>query len=81
MSVEIYFCPDHPLEHLDFVATYSVMQDWLIDCDGGFLETLDSCAEVIDGPQTINCASCGNSARFGRPPSALEQIAKQAEDG
>ena len=49
----------------EFVATFTVTQEWLLDEFGSYIETLDDCVETIyepDDNDTWMCKSCGYEA-------------------
>ena len=58
-----YRCPVCGAE--SFEVTAHVTQDWNIDCNGSFMESLNDCAEVTHYPDEDdiwNCANCQFSA-------------------
>ena len=58
-----YRCPACGAE--SFEVTAHVTQDWKIDCNGTFLESLNECVEVTHYPDENDiwdCANCGFSA-------------------
>ena len=58
-----YRCPAFGAE--SFEVTAHVTQDWKIDCNGTFLESLNECVEVTHYPDENDiwdCADCGFSA-------------------
>lgn len=58
-----YRCPACGAE--SFEVTAHVTQDWKIDCNGTFLESLNECVEVTHYPDENDiwdCADCGFSA-------------------
>lgn len=45
-----------------FTTTAHVMQEWLVDGDGNFINCIDDCMEVTVGPDKDNiwiCDNCG----------------------
>lgn len=57
-------CPNNR-EHNEFMATAHVTQDWKVDENGMFLETIDECVDVIHSPGLDDewlCAFCGATA-------------------
>ena len=45
-----------------FIVTAHVTQDWLVDGDGNYLETLSECEEVTHRPDDEDvwiCSKCG----------------------
>lgn len=55
-------CPECGCEV--FYVNAHVTQDWKVDCNGDYLETLDECIEVVrlpDDNDLWECADCGHS--------------------
>lgn len=50
-------CPNNK-EHKKFVTVAHVMQDWVVDENGYFLECIDECSQVVHGPDKDNCWNC-----------------------
>ena len=58
-------CLKNP-EHKKFVATAHVMQEWVVDASGQFLEVQNESMEVVHGPDPGNywhCAECSSDAK------------------
>lgn len=56
-------CPRDP-SHKEFYTVAHVMEDWRVDQDGAFIESI-GCLEVEHGPDpgnTWTCAVCGADA-------------------
>ena len=56
-------CPKDP-SHTRFITVAHVMQDWLVEADGEFIESLED-LEVSHKPDPDNiwtCAICGEEA-------------------
>ena len=54
-------CPTNP-DHNKFVTVAHIMQDWLVDAEGNFLEATEECLDVTHGPNPENtwtCNECG----------------------
>lgn len=63
MENKKYRCPVCGAE--SFEVTVHVTQDWKIDCNGSFVESLNECVEVTHYPDETdiwNCANCQFSA-------------------
>lgn len=59
-------CPNNPAEHKKFVTVAHIMEDWVVDERGDFVEVYDE-GEVTDGPDEGNfwtCLECGARAKF-----------------
>ena len=59
-------CPNNE-NHKEFVTSVNVVADWKIDSKGNYLESLDDCVELIEGPNQYNtweCIECGANAIF-----------------
>lgn len=57
-------CPNDP-KHDRFTTTAHVMQEWVVNSEGGFLEVMVECLEVTHEPHPDNlwtCAICGADA-------------------
>lgn len=57
-------CPKNP-DHKRFVTTAHVMQDWMVDEKGEYLEEVIRCVEVTHDPHPDNlwtCYECGETA-------------------
>lgn len=52
-------CPKHP-EHKEFITTAHVMQEWVVDEHGNFLnlEPGGESLEVVSDPDPNNCWYC-----------------------
>lgn len=50
-------CPKNP-DHKKFVTTAHVMQDWVVDENGEFLEEMNPCVEVTHFPSHENVWTC-----------------------
>jgi hypothetical protein len=52
--------------HKRFGTTAHVMQSWVVDEEGEYVETTNDCLEVTSPPDfvynTVNCAICGADA-------------------
>ena len=46
--------------HKTFYVTAHVVQDWKVDENGTYLETMDDCIEVTHYPDDIDIWSCAN---------------------
>ncbi len=58
-----HFCPH--CGGKEFFTTVHVMQEWLVDEAGNFIEVADDCLEVTHGPDNDNvwtCKNCGAKA-------------------
>ena len=56
-------CPNNP-DHKEFITTAHVMDEWLVDENGDFLDTLRN-LETVHGPDPQNiwtCNECGARA-------------------
>lgn len=52
--------------HNEFITTAHVMQDWKVDKNGNWIETVAECVQVTANPQKENiwtCAICGAEAK------------------
>jgi hypothetical protein len=59
------FCPNNP-KHKLFVTTAHVVEEWLVNENGDWLETLQT-TETAHGPSPENtwtCYMCGATAEF-----------------
>lgn len=50
-------CPQDAT-HDRFTTTAHVMQEWVVEADGTFVETFTDCLEVTHGPNDGNLWSC-----------------------
>jgi hypothetical protein len=60
-------CPNNPT-HKTFVTSATVIQDWLVDGEGNFIECVDDLVDVFHKPDVDNvwsCADCGAEAKAG----------------
>lgn len=60
----IAICPNNT-SHKEFGTTAHVTQDWKVDEEGNFLESINDCLEVTRGPNVENtwtCYTCGAEA-------------------
>ena len=49
----------------EFYVSAHVVQDWIVDCNGSFLDVIDDCIEVAHAPDDDDiwdCVGCGYSA-------------------
>lgn len=61
-------CPNNP-DHDEFLTTAHVMDEWLVDRHGDFIDTKEN-LETIHGPNSDNiwtCAECGTAAVVTNP--------------
>lgn len=61
-------CPNNP-EHKKFVTTGHIMQDWLVDEYGNWLDTVASCLQITHEANPDNvwtCLTCGSAAMVER---------------
>ena len=49
-------CPKCGCE--EFYVTAHVVQDWLVDCNGDYVETVDDCIEVAHYPKDDDIWTC-----------------------
>lgn len=59
-------CPKN-MDHKQFQATAHVMEEWLVDENGEFIEVLETGLEVIHWPTPEDlwfCNDCGEEAIF-----------------
>jgi len=59
-------CPNNPA-HKRFHANAHIVQDWVVDEGGNYIETLHDCSEVTHEPDSEDiwtCAECGAEAIF-----------------
>lgn len=64
----------------EFIATAHVTQTWRVDGDGGFLDQVTACDDVLHRPDDIDiwtCAACGRSG----PGSAFNVPEPDRTDG
>lgn len=57
-------CPNNET-HKQFTTVAHVMQNWLVDDEGNWLETVEDSIETSFGPNKDNiwtCATCGSEA-------------------
>lgn len=57
-------CPNS-LEHDRFIVSAKVTQDWMVDDKGNYIETTDTCSDVLEYPnkyETWTCSECGVEA-------------------
>lgn len=62
-------CRGNP-NHKKFITTAHVMEEWIVDERGNWLET-KQCLETTNGPNDHNtwtCAECGSDAAVERVP-------------
>jgi len=60
-------CPANP-KHNKFLTTAHVMEEWLVDAEGNWIETRQ-CLQTDHGPDPDNdwaCAICGETAKVER---------------
>ena len=76
---KIYYCPEHPREeeHRDFYGHGTAHETQLVDENGILTDVVSG--DTIDRPDEFFCIHCDAIAIHGVPPSALEQLAEQAE--
>ena len=76
MADRVATCPFDP-SHDKFVTTAHECHDWLVDCDGNFIEDR-GCEQVTHEPDPDNewtCATCGEVAVWRERLSLLEKLA------
>lgn len=59
-------CPNSP-EHKEFVTTAHIVQDWVVNEKGDFLQVVTECVETTHQPDPDNiwsCRECGAEAIF-----------------
>lgn len=57
-------CPNNPL-HNEFAVAAHVVQDWKVDRNGDYIETLEDCTDVTHRPDSqdyYTCCICGAEA-------------------
>lgn len=57
-------CPNNP-SHQRFVTTAHVMQEWVVDKNGNFIEASQPSIQTTHGPDpenVWNCYECGSQA-------------------
>ena len=65
-SREVAICRNDP-SHDKFIASAHVVQTWVVDRDGEFIEVSEDCTDVTHGPSTDNqwtCSICGGEVDF-----------------
>lgn len=58
-------CPNN-WKHEEFHVSAHVVQDWKVDAEGNWLETIDECVEVthkINQDSIWTCSTCGAEAK------------------
>ena len=78
MPSERYYCPECPGQ-AEFYGTATVIQGWVCDEHGHWIETEDECSDVLREPSEFWCTGCSAMAKWGKPPHVLEQLAREAE--
>lgn len=71
---EVWFCPEHP-NVKEFTISAREFHTWVVDERGDFIRDVDCYGADVDD-STAWCTECGEEARFGTPPTVLDQIAK-----
>ena len=57
-------CPNDP-EHKRFEVSAHVVQDWIVDSCGNFVEEMNACTAIIHSPDENDiwtCHDCGTEA-------------------
>jgi len=59
-------CPTSP-NHMKFITSATILQDWFVDEGGNFIEEADDCTGVLHFPDRDNvwtCNDCGETAEL-----------------
>ena len=77
---KIYYCPENPRaeEHRDFYGHGTAHETHHIDENGVLTDV--SVGDTLEQPDEFYCTHCDAIAVHGVPPSALEQLAEQAQE-
>ena len=74
-----HFCPNDP-KHAQFHTFAHVMQEWLVDADGDYIETSDEELQISAWPDDgniWNCATCGAEATTTPPREEQEKAPRR----
>jgi len=61
MLAQMPRCPKDPT-HDEFITSATVVEDWVVDREGHWIETVDGEGETVRGPDPENiwtCRACG----------------------
>lgn len=67
MKATCNHCKDNPNHRRKFCTIATVVEEWLVDENGNWVETVES-LDTVNGPHSENvwtCADCGNQAEVG----------------